>query len=193
MTKILENLKKLKSSADFAAAITDLETEHTAATAAVAELEAGREAAIFSGGNLEKLARDISDAVSRVQTLGVAMEGARKRRDAAIEAEARAEFEVVADGAVKLKKALLAQLIAFHKTASELAIHAGEITALREAISRANKVVLRAGHADLQTRDPLYDLGKKLGRRVPDPLRGMQIAGFWPSDGNASALAGLRK
>ena len=190
---VLTNLKKLKTSTDFDAAITDLETEHAEAVAAVGEMEAGRESAIFDGGNLEKLARDISDAVSRAQTLGVAMEGARKRRDAAIETEDMAELDAVADGARKLKVKLRAELIAFGTAAATLAGHASKITVMREEISRANKAVLKAGHSEIQVRDPLWDLGKKLGHRVPDPMRGLTIAGFWPSDGKPAALTGLKK
>ena len=193
MTKILEDLKRLKTSSDFADALVDLEREHVDATGKVAELEAGREAAIFDGGNLSKLARDISDAAGRVQTLGVAIDGARKRRDQAAEAEAMAELEAVADGAKKLKVKLRAELIAFGTVAETLAGHASKITVMREEISRANKAVLKAGHSEIQVRDPLYDLGKKLGHRVPDPMRGLTIAGFWPSDGKPAALTGLKK
>ena len=62
ITSILSSLKKLKSSADFTAAIDTLETEHAEAVAAVGELEAGRESAIFDGGDLAKLEADISAA-----------------------------------------------------------------------------------------------------------------------------------
>ena len=62
ITNILARLPKAKSSADFDAAIPDLETAHTEAVAAVADLEAGREAAIFEGGNLEALEADIAAA-----------------------------------------------------------------------------------------------------------------------------------
>ncbi len=190
---VLTNLKKLRTSSEFGAAIGDLEREHVEATAKVDKLEAGREAAIFDGGDLSKLARDISDAVGRVQTLGVALDGARKRRDAAIETEDMAELEALADGARKLKTQLRAELIAFGAAAETLAGHASKITVMREEISRTNKAVLRAGHGEIQVRDPLYDLGKKLGHRVPDPMRGLTIAGFWPSDGKPAALTGLKK
>ncbi len=92
LTNHLKQLPGLKSSDDFAAAITDLETEHAEAVAAVGELEAGRESAIFDGGNLDKLEADVASAEGRVKTLAIAMAGARKRHEAAAEAEAQAKL-----------------------------------------------------------------------------------------------------
>ena len=190
---VLTNLKKLKSSADFADALVDLETEHAEAVAAVADLEAGREDMIFSGGNLDKLEANISAAEARVKTLGVAITGATKRRDEASQAEVDAELEAVADGAQKLKTKLNAELIEFHKLAAALAIHAGEITRTRVDIAAANKITFKAGRGDLKIKDPVYDLGKRLERRIPDPLRGMLIQGYWPVDGHGLGLAKLEK
>ena len=62
ITSILKRLPKMKTSADFDAAIADLETEHAAALAAVGELEAQREDLIFTGGDLAALEADISAA-----------------------------------------------------------------------------------------------------------------------------------
>ncbi len=193
MTNVLSNLKKLKSSADFDTAITDLEAELSEATADVDELESQREDLIFSGGNLAKLEADIAAAEGKAKTLTIAMEGAKRRRDEAAEAERMAELEKVADGGQKLKTKLNAELIEFHKLASALAIHAGEITKLREDIASANKTTFRAGRGDLKVKDPVYDLGKRLERRVHDPLRGMLIQGYWPADGHGPALAALKK
>jgi len=193
MMNILANLKKLKTSGEFAAAVADLETEHAEATAKVDKLEAGRESAIFDGGNLEKLARDISDAVSRVQTLGVAMEGARTRRDAAAEAEAQAELEAVASDARKLNVKLRAQLIDFGKVAETLASHAEKIKGLREQITVANIRVRTCGRSDLVISDPWKELPEIVGRVVGDPMRNLHIEEFWPRHRKGPALLKLTK
>ena len=52
ITSILRKLPDLKTSTDFGKAITNLETEHAAALAAVGELESQREDLIFAGGDL---------------------------------------------------------------------------------------------------------------------------------------------
>ncbi len=193
MTKILANLKKLKSSADFADALVDLETERDAALAAVAELEAGRESAIFDGGNLDKLEANISAAEARVKTLGVAITGATKRRDEASQAEVDAELEADADGAQKLKTKLRAELIAFAEAAETLAGHAEQITELRKKIATANNTVRDGGRRDLVERDPIRELPDALGRTVADPVRALVIPEFWPRHRKGPALLELKK
>ncbi len=195
ITSILARLPKAKTSADFDAAITDLETEHAAATAAVGELEAGREAAIFSGGDLAALEADISAAEGRVKTLGVAITGATKRRDEAAEAEAQAKLEAVAADARKLNKTLRAELVAFGKVADTLAGHAGAIKGLRAQILEKNNHVRTCGRADLAVRDPIRDLPEIVGRQVTDSVMGLVIPEFYPrrADGDGPALLKLTK
>ena len=84
---VLGRLKKLKTSADFAGALTDLEAAHGEAVAAVETLEAQREDRIFSGGDLVALEADIAAAEGKAKTLAVALSGAEKRRTEASEAE----------------------------------------------------------------------------------------------------------
>ncbi len=62
ITSILTRLPKAKTSADFDAALADLECEHAEATAAVGRLEAQREDLTFTGGDLAKLETDITAA-----------------------------------------------------------------------------------------------------------------------------------
>ncbi len=190
---ILSNLTKLKSAADFSAAITDLEREHAAALAAVADLESQREDLIFSGGDLVKLEADISAAEGRAKTLAVAMEGARTRRDAAAEAEAQAELEAVASDARKLNVKLRAQLIDFGKVAETLASHAEKIKGLREQITVANIRVRTCGRSDLVISDPWKELPEIVGRVVGDPMRNLHIEEFWPRHRKGPALLKLTK
>ena len=90
---VLSTLKKLKTSTDFAAAIDPPETEHAAAKAEVATLEAKRENELFEGRNLDALEADISTAEDNARTLDIALTGARKRRTEAVEAERMAAIE----------------------------------------------------------------------------------------------------
>ena len=195
ITNILARLPGLKSSADFDAAITDLETEHASALAAVGELEAGREAAIFDGGNLAALEADISAAEGRAKTLAVALEGARKRRETAIEAERMAELEATAAAARKLNTKLRARLIDFGKVAEELAGHAETIKGLCVEITAINTRVRTCGRADLAVPDPFRALAAVVERQVADPVTGLVIPEFWPRrmDGDGPALLRLRK
>ena len=192
-TSILSKMPGLKSSADFADALGDLETEHAAATAAAADLESQREDLIFSGGNLTRLDADIAAAEGQVRTLTTAIEGARKRRDQAAEAESQAELEAVAKAAGKLNKTLRAELISFGKVAETLTTHAAAITELRAEILEKNNHLRACGRSDLVARDPIRDLPEALDRLVGDPLRNLHIEEFWPRHGKGPALLELRK
>ena len=193
ITSILRSLKKLKSSADFTAPIDTLETEHAEAVAAVGELEAGRESAIFDGGDLAKLEADISAAEGRAKTLNIAMEGARKRREAAIEAEATAALEAIGKAAQKLTGKLLAELISFGKVAEALSDHAKAITSLRREIAGRNTELRTAGRGDLAVDDPIRSLPEIVGRQVHDPVKALVIPEFWPRHPDGPALALLKK
>ncbi len=193
ITRILKQLPALKTSTDFAGAITTLELEHTEAVAAVGELEAGREAAIFSGGNLGKLESDIAEAQSRVRTLDIALTGARKRREAAIEGEATAALEAVAAAAGKLTKTLRAELISFGKVAEALTGHAETVTSLRREIARRNTELRTAGRGDLAVDDPITSLPELVERIVHDPVKGLIIPEFWPPHPDGPALLELKE
>ena len=180
ITTILKRLPALKSAADFDAAITDIEREHAEAGAAVGTLESQREDMIFTGGNLGKLETDINAAKSRTETLNIALEGARKRREMAIEAEAQAELEATGATARKLNKTLRAELVAFGKVAETLATHAETIKGLRAEILTANNAVREGGRGDLVQHDPVRGLVELAERQVVDSAKGLVIPEFWP-------------
>jgi len=193
ITSILARLPKAKTSADFDAALADLETEHAAALAAVGTLESQREDMIFTGGNLGKLERDIAEAEGRVKTLGVAIEGATKRQAAAVEAERQAALEATAKVARQHNAKLRTRLIAFASVAEELAGHASEIKQLRAEILTANSVVREAGRRDLAVDDPIRSLPEIVGRQVHDPVKALVIPEFWPRHPDGPALLKLTK
>lgn len=62
LSRVLKQLPGLKTSEDFAAAIAELEREHASAASSVEQLEAGREARIFDGGDILALEGDIETA-----------------------------------------------------------------------------------------------------------------------------------
>ena len=195
ITSILRKLPDLKTSTDFGKAITNLETEHAAAVAAVGELEAGRESAIFDGGDLGQLERDIAEAQGRAKTLNIAKSGAERRRTEAVEAEAQAKLVKVADGARKLDKSLRADMIEFALVAETLSALAGKIQRRRADISKANLTVREGGRSDLAVDDPIHSLVELVGRQVTCSIAGLQIPEFFPRrlDGNGPALLRLRK
>ena len=156
ITSILKQLPGLKSSADFDAAITDLETEHASAISAVSELEAGREAAIFNGGNLDKLASDISAAEREAEMLNIALAGARRRRDEAAEAERMAGLKAVGKRYVKMNGELRSEMIGYAKAAETLAGHAGKMKSLRDQLRGMKAELVAGGCGDLAPRDPIY-------------------------------------
>ena len=108
------------------------------------------------------------------------MEGARKRREAAIEAEATAALEAVAAKAGKLTKTLRAGLISFEKSAEELAGHAETVTSLRREIALHNTTLREANRADLAATDPIKQQARDADRQITEPLAGLVIAGHWP-------------
>jgi chromosome segregation ATPase len=195
ITSILARLPKAKTSADFDAAISELEKEFALARAAVGELEAQREDTIFAGGDLDRLDADVGAAENRAKTLAVALEGATKRRDQAMEAEAQAALEATARDARKLNAKLTASLIGFANAADEMAGHADEIKRLREKIDAANKHVRVCGRSDLAIDDPVSSLPEITGRLVHDPMAGLNVPEFWPRTrhDDGPALLKLRK
>ena len=180
LTSLLSKLPALKSSEDFAGAVATLETAHSEASAKVAELEAGREDRIFSGGDLAKLASDISAAEGNAKTLAVALAGAQKRHGQATEAEAQAELEVVGKAARKAQGRLRVEMADFEKGATALACNAENIAALRSDLA-ALDAKLRAGNrADLIPVNLLSEEAKATGRLAVDPLANLAIPGHWP-------------
>ena len=177
---VLSNLRKMKTSTDFAAGIDSLETEHAAALAAVGELESQREDTLFEGRNLDALEADIAKAEGKAKTFDIALVGARRRHTEATEAEAQAELEATAATARKLNTKLRARLIDFARVAEELADLAGAIRALRATILTANNVVREGGRGDLVQHDPVPGLVEVVGRQVVDPVKGLVIPEYWP-------------
>ncbi len=180
ISTILKQLPGLKSSADFDAAITDLETEHAAALAAVTDLEAGREAAIFNGGDLAALEGDILAAESRMKTLSIALAGARKRQTAAVEAETQAALEKKGATTRKLNAEVRADLAAFDTPAAAAVKLAERITERRREIAVLNAELRAGGRGDLVCVDPINDLAATVDRQVADPIRALVIPEYWP-------------
>ena len=121
LDNVLSRLPKAKTSADFAEAITDLETENASALAAVGDLEGQREDLIFSGGDLDRLEADIAAAGGKVKTLDIALTGARRRHTEATEAERQAELEATGKAARKINARLESALKVFSENAEALA------------------------------------------------------------------------
>ena len=192
ISNILARLPKAKSSADFDAALVDLETEQVAALAAVGDLEAQREDLIFTGGDLAALEGDIALAEGRVKTLGVALAGARRRREQAVEAEAQAEMEATGEAARKLTAKLTETLIDFARVAEQLACHAETIKGLRAKITEKNNVVRAGNRGDLVVSDPVNSLPAIVGRHVADPVRGLVIPEYHPRHPHGPALLKLK-
>ncbi len=180
LTNILKKLPGLKTSADFDAALADLETEHAAALAAVAELEAQREDLIFSGGDIGKLARDIVEAESKAKTFSIALDGARKRRDEAAKAERMAELEAAAAGNRKRNATLASEQAAFEEAIAKVLKHAENMTVLRAEIRMVNTTLLEGNRADLVVIDPIKQQARDTGKQITDPLAGLVIPGRWP-------------
>ena len=193
ITSILRKLPDLKTSTDFGKAITNLETEHAAAVAAVGELEAGRESAIFDGGDLAKLEADISAAEGRAKTLNIALGGAQKRHGQATEAERVARLVAVGKRAVKLNGELRSALTGFAQAAETLATHAGQIKALRHKLRGLKAELVTGGRGDLAPRDPVNDAAAAAGRPVRDPLGNLSVPEFWPAHPDGAALSLLKK
>ena len=192
ISTVLKRLPKAKTSADFDAALADLETEHARALAAVGELEGKREDLIFTGGDLAALEADISAAEGEAKTLAVAITGAEKRREQAAEAEAQAEMEATGEAARKLTAKLTTALIGFGAAAEQLAGHAESIRGLRAKITEKNNVVRAGNRGDLVVGDPINDLPAVAGRHVADPVRGLVIPEYWPRHPHGPALLNLK-
>ena len=190
---VLRNLKKLKTSADFAGGIDSLETERTAALAAVATLEAKREDTLFEGRNLDRLEADIAAAGGKVKTLDIALTGARRRHTEATKAERMAGLEALGKRAVKLNGELRSAMIGFGDTASTLAGHAGQIKNLRHKLRVMKAEFVSGGMSDLGPVDPINEVAGLAGRQVRDPLAGLHVAEFIPAHPDGAALALLKK
>ena len=189
----LGNLRKLKSSADFDAAIPDLETAHAEAVAAVGELESKREAVLFEGGRLDKLGASIAAAEAQARTLDTALTGARRRHTEATEAEAQAALEAAGKAAKKMNDKLRVEMIGFAQAAETLAAHADGIKTMRHKLREMKAALVAGGRGDFGPVDPIQEAIALSGRQVRDPLAGLQIPEFWPPHPDGPALLTLTK
>jgi hypothetical protein len=115
------------------------------------------------------------------------LDGARKRRDAAAEAERQAELEAVGSEAKAHNDQLTAELAAFDKKAAALADHAANITRLRHELGMLNQKLVAGDRSDLRQIDPIKQRARAEGRLIIDPLTNLQIQNHWPRRASIAA------
>lgn len=185
---ILDRLRSFTTktpAAEIADTIPELRAARDAAAARLVELEAGREHAIFTGGDLDRLTRDIAAQRIQVENFAIAIAGAERRQRDAEAREHRAAVEAtmargvaLRDESIALRKALHQRIVEVVEGVARLRSIAAEVVALNhyaEAEDRPDLVVRlppdRAWHEAVR----LGRIGEVQARKpdapVPDNLR----------------------
>jgi len=187
---ILAKLKSLVTAADMQAAAPDLAGALAEAQARQAALAAETEATIFDGDPkaLTALRARKLAVAEEIETLTVAVDGLRRRAEAAAAREAMAAIEARMVRAAKLGAQRLDAYKRFASQAEALAATAQEITELAAAIETENAQARAAGRADLVISSPIADLAETTGRIATDPVPGLRIPGFYPRHPDGAPL-----
>jgi len=151
---ILDKLRTFTAktpAAEIAVTIPELRAARDAAAARLVELEAGREHAIFTGGDLDRLTRDIAAQRIQVENFDIAIAGAERRQHDAEAREHRAAVEAtmargaaLRDESIALRKALHPHVVEVVAGVARLRAIAAEVVALNhfaEAEDRPDLVV----------------------------------------------------
>lgn len=173
--KIFDRLKGVKSAASFAELIPQLEADLATAEAEVRALEGKREDAIFAEGEagIAKLQAAIAAAKDRVETLKIAIDGARRRQADAAAAEHNAKLEARHREALKLSADERRLLKQWHVAAKKLAEITGELKAVQKSITAENNAMRAEGRPDLLLPNHAREIDTKRQAAWDAAYRGM--------------------
>lgn len=144
-----EALHSARTSADFAAAISALDTDLNAAMARKAELAKAEDKAIFGDGDLAEVRASIADCNSEIELIEKAIEGADLRRIEAARNEAAVDIEALGKNAKAKADALGGHLHRVYELVEEMRGELFEVDALSISIGAANGSLEAARRRDL--------------------------------------------
>lgn len=149
---ILSLLKTTRTAAQFEETIPKIEADLRQAEANLATLKAQREGAIFDGGPgaLSKLLAEIKDAEAQIETLQIAINGARRRSAEAEAAEKNSRLETRFREAQRLPAEERKLLKQWHTAANKLADLTDQVTAVQASIAAENRFMASEGRHDLE-------------------------------------------
>lgn len=149
---VLSMLKTTRTAAQFEETIPKIEADLAKAQANLTALLGSRETVIFDGGPgaLNKLLAEIRDVEMQVETLHIALDGARRRASQAEAAEKSARLEARHREAQKLVAEERRSLKAWHVEAKQLAKCTAEVDAIQKAIASHNNAMAAEGRRDLE-------------------------------------------
>jgi len=165
LQQLFSRLPGLKSSDDFAGVLADLEQSLATFDQARSELSTKLETAMFdSPERAEAIRGEIAENANARDTIVAAINGAKKRRDAAIEADRQADLDRVVEQGEGIRKKLHAEYLRLH---SALTGATGSIRAIRtmELELQQTRVALRAGGRSPDLRSPFDLLMELVGHR----------------------------
>ena len=186
---IIQKLRGLSKSSEYEAAIPDLEAGLEAAEALLPDLRTAHEQAIFDGTDREVKATEeaIKDHVAKIDTLRIALKGAERRKQEALNRERRDELEVTMQAAQAAASELENEYRRFAKAARSVCDARKAILDLRARISGANNVAGSQGATELMVKDPLSVGAKRYNETKAGPAlsgydpcaNGFNIPSFW--------------
>lgn len=145
-------LKTTRTAAQFGEAIPQITADLAKAESNLAALKTQREGVIFDGGPgaLTKLLAEIKEAEANIETLQIALEGARRRAAQAEAAEKASELEARHREAQRLCNEERRLLKAWHGAAKRLADLTAEVDSTQQAIAAENNFMSAEGRPDLR-------------------------------------------
>lgn len=187
---ILATLRGAKTATDYAKSIEDLEFEIAEMEAAEAGLKADQDRAIFEGTDTDvaKAEAAIADHGTRLETLRVALAGAKRRRDEAAKAEEDAEWQRRHAEAKAMQEELRKVYIGLAEHGRAFADLAHQGMKLKAKLDAHNRKVQTAGRLGLVMGSVLSEVAEHFTdgqrQRGADPLCNLlSIPTFWRGSG----------
>lgn len=145
-------LKTTRTAAQFNEAIPQITADLAKAEATLTALKAQREGVIFDGGPgaLTKLLAEIKDAEAQIETLQIALDGAKRRAGEAEAAEKATRLEARHREAQRLPVEERKLLKQWHTAAKRLAYLTSEVDSVQKAIAAENSYMVSEGRRDLK-------------------------------------------
>ncbi|PZF76412.1 hypothetical protein DK847_14655 [Aestuariivirga litoralis] len=149
---VLSILKSVRTAAQFEETIPKIDADLRQAEANLTALKGQREGVIFDGGEaaLSKLLAEIKDAEMRVETLHIALDGARRRAAEAEANEKNSKLEARHREAQRLPAEERRLLKQWHTAAYKLADLTDQVAAVQKTIAAENSFMASEGRRDLE-------------------------------------------
>lgn len=171
----LQQLAAARTTADFDAVISTLDTELNELSGKRAALLRAEDRAIFGNGDLRTVKAALADCDASIALIEKAITGAEQRRAEASVAERKADIEQIGKDAQAKGKALAAKYLEAYEHIEGLRGTLFDVDDLVRALSSINGVLNAAGRSDLTINVTSVRKEAMGGPRAPQPAK-MSVA-----------------